>query len=369
MRARNALAGELKTQGQTKQAQATRQLRRPVVAAWAVNQLVHHAPEKLERLMEAARALEKAHRRALSGLGAEDLKVANRAFQQALDPLMAEASATLSAAGRPPTSELTRQIEETLRAGSLGTEEERAPLAQGMLTQPLRQSGFGALSPLLLVGPSPEARTRPKARAQKPTPRATRPPAPTTPAPPAEGVVLRGPWRTRDEAEEAPEPPAPPPKRQSRETRTSQAQAQRAAKLEQRRQENRKRALEAEARRNRDAELARLRQETKQRARDAEARRERDAELTRLRREARQQVERAERTERGASLDVKRAEALLKAAQAKTQRMREAFEQAEAAEQQRAEEVAHVREEAQTATRALEQARSALRELDSRLSP
>jgi hypothetical protein len=345
--ARNALAQELKSQGHTTEAKATKQLKRPVVTAWVVNQLAHRSPEKIEALLAAARTLESAHRRALSGLGPEALKEANRTFQQTLDTLMTEAHKSLSMEGRAATSELSRQVEETLRAAALGTEEDRATLSQGMLTQPLQQAGLGAFSPLTLIGPS--ARARPERRTQeRPSARRTatpplRPVPSSSPAPSRGGVVLKGPWEPRRE-----EPPAPPPdvpsKRQLREAREAQDKHQRTEDLHQRRRE------------------------AQQQQRETQARLKRTAELQKRRREAKQQLEHAQRAERGTSLEVARMRAALKAAEVKTLRMRQAFEQAEAAEKERAEAVARAQAQAEASAQALEQARRELQEVESSLA-
>jgi hypothetical protein len=343
--ARNALAQELKAKGQTADARATRQLKRPVVTAWVVNQLAHRTPEKIEDLLNAARTLETGHRKALSGLGPGALKEANRAFQQTLDALMAEAHKTMTEEGRAVTSELFRQAEETLRAAALGTAEDRAILSQGMLTQPLQQAGLGAFSPLTLVGPS--ARTRPESRVQeRPSGRrAARPRVEAAPLPLSRGgVVLKGPWVPRKEEAPAPPPPELPSKRQLREEQ------------------------EAQNKRKRTEELLQRRREAQQQARETQARLKRTTELQQRRREAKQQLERAEKAQRGASLEVVRAQAYLKAAEEKTERMREAFEQAEAARKERAEAVERARTQAQASEQALEEARRELQEIEASLA-
>jgi len=343
--ARNALAKELKAKGQTKEAKATQQLKRPVVTAWAVNQLAHRAPEKVEALLAAARTLEGAHRKALSGLGPQALKEANRAFQQTLDALMTEAHGLLATEGRAVTSELFRQAEETLRAAALGTEEDRATLAQGMLTQPLQQAGLGAFSPLTLMGPSAPATPERRVQERPSNRRAARPPVPPAPPPPPArgGVVLKGPWSPRKEEPRAPAPPAPPSKRQRREEQAAEHQRKRTEELHQRRRE------------------------AEQQAKQTQARLERTAALQQRRRELKQQAERAERAQRGATLEVARAQAYLKSAEVKTLRMRQAFEQAQAAERERAEAVELARTQAQAAEQALEQARRELQEVEESL--
>ncbi|HYH97210.1 hypothetical protein [Hyalangium sp.] len=346
-RARDALAKELASKGRAKDAQAIRKLKRPVVGAWVVNRLAQQQPEHLGEFLDSARALEKAHRRAMSGLASEPFKEANRAFQQSLDALMKDITALLAATGRPATGDLIRQVEETLRTAALGTEEERTVLTQGTLTQPLRSSGFGSFSPLLLVGPSPAHTSRKPARAP-PGRRPEKPPAPPAPAPPpAGGKVLRGPWTPREDEVEAPARPPPaakpriappvphPPKRQARE------------------------AAAAEARHQREAELRQLRREAKQRA-DEAARADRSARQALVRTQA------ALRTTKGKTLQARRA---LENAESQVRRAREALEGAEEAERVQAEEASRVDEQATAAKRELTHARRHLEQAESRVRP
>jgi hypothetical protein len=355
--ARNALARELKAKGQTKEAKATQQLKRPVVTAWAVNQLAHRAPEKIEALLAAARTLEGAHRKALSGLGPQALKEATRAFQQTLDALMTEAHRLLSTEGRAITSELFRQAEETLRAAALGTEEDRATLAQGMLTQPLQQAGLGAFSPLTLMGSSPAARPERRVQERPSNRQAAKPPVAPAPARPIShgGVVLKGPWEPRKVEPRA--PPPPEPRAEPRAEPRPEPPSKRQVREEQ----------AAEQKRKRTEELHQRRREAEQQARETQARLERTTELQQRRRELKQQAERAERTQRGATLEVARAQAYLKSAEVKTLRMRQAFEQAQSAERERAEAVEQARAQAQAAEQSLEQARRELREVEESL--
>lgn len=352
--ARNALAKELKAKGHNPEAKATQQLKRPVVTAWAVNQLAHRAPEKIEALLAAARTLEAAHRKALSGLGPEALKEANRAFQRTLDALMTEAHRLLATEGRTVTSELFRQAEETLRATALGTEEDRATLAQGMLTQPLQQAGLGAFSPLTLMGPATSARPERRVQ-QRPSNRKSLSP-PVEPAPRRQashgGVVLKGPWGPRKE-----EPPRPPPPEPTPEAPSKEAPSKREVRE----------AQAAEHQRKRTEELHQRRREAEAQAKQTQARLERTTELQQRRRELKQQAERADRAQRGAVLEVARAQAYLKSAEVKTLRMRQAFEQAEAAERERAQAVEQARTQAEAAEQALEQARRELQEVEESL--
>jgi hypothetical protein len=358
-RARDALAKELASKGRAKEAQAIRKLKRPVVAAWIVNRLAQQHPERIETFLASARALEKAHRRAMSGLPPEHLKEANRAFQQALDALLKEVNASLAETGRPATGDLIRQAEETLRAAALGTEEERSTLVQGILTRPLQSSGFGSFSPLLLVGPTPR-RAAPKSESAPPARRTEETPAPALP-PSGGGKVLRGPWAPREDTAEVPARPPPAPKRQIATPRPHPAKRQARDKSA------------AEAWRQREAELRRLRREAKQRADEA----------ARAERSARQSVVRTQavlRTTKGKTLAARRAlesaearalraREALEAAEELALRAREALEQAEESERSQEEEAAGAEEQAAAAERALTQARRQLEQAESRLHP
>jgi len=358
-RARDALAKELAAQGRTQEAQTIRKLKRPVVAAWIVNRLAQQQPEHLDKFLAAAHALEMAHRRAMSGLASEQLKDANRAFQQALDALMKDVNASLTELGRDATGDLIRQVEETLRAAALGTAEERAILVRGTLTQPLRSSGFGSLSPLMLVGPSPE-RTAPKPAKPPPSRRPEKAPERPAPAPPpTHAKVLRGPWTPREEEAEAPARAPPSPKPHAAPP-VSPAQKRKARE-----------AAEAEARNQRDAELRQLRREAKQGA-DEAAQAERNARHALVRTQA------ALRTTQGKTLQARR---VLEAAEAKVLHAREALEaaeelareareelqRAEEAERAQSEEAERADEQAAVAERALTQARRHLEQAESRL--
>ena len=74
--ARNELASRLKSAGQTDAAERVRELRKPSVPAWAVNQLARREPEAVGRLVESGERLRKAQAAALAGgdAAAEELR-------------------------------------------------------------------------------------------------------------------------------------------------------------------------------------------------------------------------------------------------------------------------------------------------------
>ena len=358
-RARDALAKDLAAQGHAREAQAIKKLKRPVVPAWVVNRLAQGQPEHMDHFLGAAHSLEIAHRRAMSGLASDQLKDANRTFQQALDALMKDVNASLTELGRAATGDLIRQVEETLRAAALGTAEDRAILARGTLTQPLRSSGFGSLSPLMLVGPS-TARTEPKPAKPPPSRRPEK--APEQPKPVvvrADATVLRGPWTPREEEEGIPVRTMPSPKPHAPPAE-SPAQKRKARE-----------DAEAEARQQREADLRQLRREAKQSA-DEAAIAERNARHALVRTQAALRTTKAQTLQARRALDtaeakVLRAREALEAAEELAREAREEFESAQKAERAQAEEAERADEQAAVAERALTQARRHLEQAESRL--
>jgi exonuclease VII small subunit len=145
--ARNALAAELRSEGNGEAATAVKALRKPSAAAWAVNQLVRAEPELVEALLGAGGELRQAHRQAASGKGAAQLRVAADAERAAVDQLMARAAMTL---GREPSAALAESMRNTLHATS-SDDEARERVASGTLVGEMRPVGLGPV-PAALAG-------------------------------------------------------------------------------------------------------------------------------------------------------------------------------------------------------------------------
>jgi hypothetical protein len=138
---RNALAAELRAQGDGEAAAAVKALRKPTAAAWAVNQLVRAEPDLVEALLGAGGELRQAHRQAASGRGAAQLRAAAEAERAAVDALMARAP---RAVGRPLTLALMESIRNSLHAAS-SDDEARERVRTGTLTTELRPIGLGPI--------------------------------------------------------------------------------------------------------------------------------------------------------------------------------------------------------------------------------
>jgi len=137
--ARNALA---RTAGND--AADVRQLIKPSIPAWAVNQLYWKQRELYEALIDASTALRKTHKTILGGRRA-DLREPSRAHEDALDAALKGALALLQEAGHPATEATRQGVLTTLRA--LPTNE-----PPGRLTETLQPGGFEMLQGLSIAG-------------------------------------------------------------------------------------------------------------------------------------------------------------------------------------------------------------------------
>lgn len=136
IRARNALAKERATQGDADGAARVRSLRKPVVAAWALNRLAHEEPQAVGDLADLGERLRAAQRRALSGGGVEPLRAAIEERRRAVTDLVRAASRILEAAGvgaAPHRDDLTSTLE-----AAAADEEAAALLRSGRVVRPLR---------------------------------------------------------------------------------------------------------------------------------------------------------------------------------------------------------------------------------------
>lgn len=137
--ARNALA---KTAGVD--AADVRQLVKPSIPAWAVNQLYWKRRDLYDALVDASAALRKTHKTILGGRRA-DLREPSRAHEEALDTALKGALALLQDAGHPATDATRQGVLTTLRA--LPTNE-----PPGRLTATLQPGGFEMLQGLSIAG-------------------------------------------------------------------------------------------------------------------------------------------------------------------------------------------------------------------------
>jgi hypothetical protein len=153
--ARDELARRLRNDGDAAAAKRVAGLRRPTVAAWAVNQAARRRPELVTDLIEAGERLRQAQRRALSGLRGGALRTAGAERRVAIERLLAEAADVLEESGRSPEAHRDA-IAATLQAASVDETAAAAVRAGTLDREVAAPSGFGEVAGLQLVQPAPE---------------------------------------------------------------------------------------------------------------------------------------------------------------------------------------------------------------------
>jgi len=145
--ARNALAASLKKAGQQAQADAVKELPKPSVAAWVVNQLYWQHREAFDRLIEAGDRFRHAQSKQQT-YGSAGMREPLEARRNAQAELVKTATDVLHVAGYSGARDMLRRVASTLEAlatyGSLPS----APRA-GRLASDLEPPGFDLLAGLL----------------------------------------------------------------------------------------------------------------------------------------------------------------------------------------------------------------------------
>ena len=161
-RARDARVKELRKQGEREAAEAVKALRKPTVAAWALNQLARTRSKDVERLIAAGEELRSAQEELLGGGGRSAFQEAAGAERELVAELSADATTLASEAGERGGG-LREKVAETLHAAALD-EETAEELRAGRLTREREAiGGFGAPG----GGPAPT----PAKRQGKPKPK------------------------------------------------------------------------------------------------------------------------------------------------------------------------------------------------------
>lgn len=148
--ARNELATRLTADGDPGAARAVRALRRPTLAAWAVNQAVRADADAWQRLVTAGRVAQQAQRKALSGVRDSSLRSATAERRVHIEAMVDLATAALERAGASSASHADA-IASTFEAASANPD--LADLVgRGRLSAPVAPTtDFGDLTGLLAV--------------------------------------------------------------------------------------------------------------------------------------------------------------------------------------------------------------------------
>lgn len=159
---RDARAKELRPSDRAA-ADAVRKLRKPSVAAWAVNQLAREAADDVEALLAAGAALRQAQ---LGGGDRESIRSSSRDEREAVERLVSCASALLRKAGRGGSGAVLEEVRATLHAAA-SDDASRELIRRGVLTEARQAVGLGGFEAAFAAGP---ARARPRAAAPEAEP-------------------------------------------------------------------------------------------------------------------------------------------------------------------------------------------------------
>jgi hypothetical protein len=260
--ARDALAKELKAAGRKDEAAEVKSLRKPSLAAWALNRVAREHPDAVEGLRAAGAALRQAQDAVLSGGtptppglsgDAGRLRDAGRALADEVDRVAGLGAEVLRAAGRPASAAQQEKIVSTLRTAAVDDDAGDA-LARGVLVEELESTGFSLLGSDAGTFAAP-ARPSTKTPAAEPAADGDRKPLPGAERAPKKPKVSK-------EALEAVEAAR-------RELRRYDAEADMAATRARRRAERAETAAKRAAEAQREAEAARA--EAEEAAGEAEA--------------------------------------------------------------------------------------------------
>jgi hypothetical protein len=158
---RNKLAARLRKEGDKQAADEVKSLKKPPLAAWAVNQLARKERMKIRALTEAGEQVRKAQSKLLGGGSPQLLQDADQRFSKVSADLRDAAGALLAQAGHPASEALLDRVRQTLRAAVLN-DADLERLKHGRLVEELDPAGFGGL----VEGAKTPRRSRP-AREEK----------------------------------------------------------------------------------------------------------------------------------------------------------------------------------------------------------
>jgi len=250
--ARDALAKELKAAGHKDEAAEVKALRKPSVAAWALNRVAREHPDAIEGLRAAGAALREAQDEAMSG-DASRLRDAGRGVADEVERVTGLAAEVLRAAGRPASAAQQEKIVATLRTAAVDAGAGDA-LARGVLVEELESTGFS------LLGAGAGASAAPARSARKEAPARPADDGHRKPLPGAERAP-KNPKASKDALEAA--------EAARRELRRCDAEADMAATRARRKAERAETAAKRAAEAQREAEEARA--EAEDAAGEAEA--------------------------------------------------------------------------------------------------
>jgi hypothetical protein len=135
---RNAAAKQARSQGERELAARVTGLRKPTVAAWAVNQMSRRRRAEIESLLALGQTL----RQASTELSGDELRQLTRQRHQLVQALVQQARDLAGADGRRLSEDAVQGVRQTFEA-TLSDAESAGAVSAGRLTDVLEVSGFG----------------------------------------------------------------------------------------------------------------------------------------------------------------------------------------------------------------------------------
>ena len=140
---RGAVAKALRAEDRRDEAAEVASLRKPSIAAWAVNQLIRTQGRAVQALFHAGDALRGAQADLLAGSGdGRTLRAAGDRERGAVDDLVAAARGLLTSEGYELSAAVVERVSDTLHAAALD-ERAREQVREGCLERELRHVGLG----------------------------------------------------------------------------------------------------------------------------------------------------------------------------------------------------------------------------------
>jgi hypothetical protein len=141
-RERDELAKRLRGNGEPDAAGDVKALKKPSVAAWALNQVRRDRPEDVRNLLDVTEELQRVHRKLSSAGARERLEEAAGMQRDLIRSLVRCASELLEAAGHGASDATLGKVADTLRAAAVD-EELREQLARGRVVKEQRAASLG----------------------------------------------------------------------------------------------------------------------------------------------------------------------------------------------------------------------------------
>jgi hypothetical protein len=139
---RDALAKQLRSDGDREAADRVKALRKPSAAVWAVNQLARRQQKDYGALLKAGDKLRATQEKVLGGESPDKLQEAAAAERDLVDRLTDKGRAVLEVAGHNPTDATLRRLSGTLHAAATRPDLREAA-ESGRLEHEEETAGFG----------------------------------------------------------------------------------------------------------------------------------------------------------------------------------------------------------------------------------